>query len=70
MLPEGAMPPDWLTEVDDTDQCASFMHLHLGRGLHSSAFRLNLSTFRGMVCVYARDQWQETAQVEQNSGRG
>ena len=30
MLPEGAMPEEWVKEVEDTELCASFMHLHLG----------------------------------------
>lgn len=30
LLPEGAMPPDWLQERQATPECASFMHLHLG----------------------------------------
>ena len=30
ILPEGAMPDEWVEEVNDTEMCASFMHLHLG----------------------------------------
>jgi hypothetical protein len=30
MLPPGALPADWVVEAEETELCASFMHLHLG----------------------------------------
>ena len=30
MLPDGAAPEEWIKEANDTELCASFMHLHLG----------------------------------------
>ena len=30
ILPDGAMPEEWVKEVEETEMCASFMHLHLG----------------------------------------
>jgi len=39
------------------------------RSLHSSTFRLNVSTFCGILSVCVLGQEQETAQVELKSGR-
>lgn len=30
MLPEGAVPKEWIEEATSTEMCESFMHLHLG----------------------------------------
>ena len=30
MLPQGAMPQEWIDEATSTEMCESFMHLHLG----------------------------------------
>ena len=59
MLPAGAMDPGWAKERNDTEMCASFMHLHLG--VDATGLPDDLE----MHHIYVED-WSRGVTAEQN----
>lgn len=58
LMPEGALPDEFTQQVEDTDQCLSFMHLHLG----IDAEGLEDVKLHHMVV----DDWEKGVEAERN----